>query len=66
MKVVNIKSIEIFTDGTINFSYTSLKSSKQLIFYEKDKNNSLFFKKTKTPQSFPNSARNSYKSKYKF
>ena len=66
MKLVNIKFIEIFTDGTLNFSQTSLKSSKQLAFYEKDRNNSLFFKKIKKNQSFQNLPRNSYKSKYKF
>ena len=66
MKLVNIKFIEIFTDGTINFSHTSLKSTKQLIFYEKDIKNSLLFKKTTAKQSFQNLQQNSYKSKYKF
>lgn len=63
MKLGNIKSIEIFTDGTTNFSCTIIKSSKQLVFYEQDIRNSLFFKKDKKKQSFQNISQN-YKSKY--
>ena len=66
IKLVNIRSIEIFTDGTINFSYTNLKSTKQVIFYEKDVRTSLFSKKITKKQSLQNLQRNSYKSKYKF
>lgn len=66
MKLVNIKFIEIFTDGTIHLSRINLKSTKQLIFYEKDVRNSLFLKKLTKKQSFQNLSQNSYKSKYKF
>ena len=66
MKLVNIKFIEIFTNGTVNFSHAGLKSTKQFIFYEKDMRSSLFFKKITTKQSFQNLQQNSYKSKYKF
>ena len=36
MKLSTIKSIEIFSDGTFHFSYVSLKSMKQVVFYEKN------------------------------
>lgn len=66
MKSISIKSIEIFTDGTVNFSYIFLKSRKQVMFNEKDAKNSLFFKKLTTAQSIQSSSRTSYKSRYKF
>jgi hypothetical protein len=66
MKSISIKSIEIFTDGTVNFSYIFLKSRKQVMFNEKDAKNSLFFKKLTTPKSIQSSSRTSYKSRYKF
>ena len=66
MKFINTRLIEIFTDGTVNFSYKGLKSSKQVIFYEKDAKNSSFSKKPTKKELFQNFSRNSYKSKYKF
>jgi len=63
MKLGNIKSIEIFTDGTINFPFRTIKSSKQFIFYEQDVRNSLLFNKSKKKHSFQNMLQN-YKSKY--
>lgn len=66
MKLIRNKSIEIFTDGTINFSHISKQSEKQTIFYEKDGRASLFFKKIRKKQLFQSLQKNLYKSKYKF
>lgn len=66
MVSVNVKFIEISTNGTVNLFYKELKSLKQVIFYEKDFRNSLLSKKLTKKQSFHNLLKNSYKSKYKF
>ena len=66
MKSVNVKFIEISTNGTVNLSYKELKSLKQVIFYEKDSKNSSLSKKLTKKQSFHNFPKNYYKSKYKF
>ena len=66
MKLSIIKSIEIFTDGTLNFFYSPLKSTKQVIFHEKDAKNSLFFRKLTKNQLLQNVSHTSYKSRYKF
>lgn len=66
MKLINIKFVEISTDGAISFSYATLRSTKQQAFYEKDNKNFLFTKKPMKVQSFQNMSRNLYKSKYKF
>jgi hypothetical protein len=65
MKLIIFKYIEIFTDGTIHFFYTSLKSSKQVVFYEKDGKNSLFFRKPTKNQPLQNLSRSYYRSRYK-
>ena len=64
MKLSTIKSIEIFSDGTFHFSYVSLKSMKQVVFYEKNIKNSLFFRNPTENQSTQNQSRTSYKSRY--
>jgi hypothetical protein len=66
MKFISVKYIEIFTDGTANFSYKGLKSSKQIIFHEKDFANSVFFRKPINQQLVRDVSRNFYKLKYKF
>ena len=66
MKLITLKSVDIFTDGTVNFSYVPLKSAKQVVFHEKDAKNSLFFRKSTKNQSIQNLSRTSYKSRYKF
>lgn len=66
MTVVGTKFVEIFTDGTVNLSFKGLKSSKQVVIYEKDSKNFLFNKKSTKKQSFQNLSQNFYKSKYKF
>ena len=66
MKFVNVKFIEILSDGTVIFSYKGLKTFKQHIFYEKDAKSFSFFKKPTKEQLFQNSSQNFYKSKYKF
>lgn len=62
---MTIKFIEIFTDGTLNFSNTNPKWAKQSFFYEKDAQNYLFTKKPTKTRLFQNLSINSYKSKYK-
>ena len=66
MKIINIKYIEIFTDGTANLSYAGFSSLKQKVFHEKDAVNSFLIRKSAKPQLFQNSRQKSYKSKYKF
>ena len=66
MKFAKIKFVEIFTDGTINFSYRNLQSAKQTEFYAKDSRTSLFSKKVRKKQLSHNFQQNSYKLKYKF
>jgi len=66
MKTISIKVLQIFTDGSLNFCYKNLNSSKQIIFYEKDYKNSTFSKKSSEKQTVYNSSHNLYKSKYKF
>lgn len=66
MKFVNVKSIEIGTNGAISFSQKNLQYTKQVIFFEKNTGTSPFFKKTRKNQLFQNSQQNFYKSKYKF
>jgi hypothetical protein len=66
MKLVVIKFIEIFTDGTIHFSYAPLKSIKQVTFYEKDAKKFSFFRKPSKNSLLQNLPRTSYKSRYKF
>ena len=66
MKSVCVKFIKVFSDGSINFSYAHLNSNKQMIFYEKDAFNSLFYKKSTKNQFSNNKTHTSYKSKYKF
>ena len=66
MKIINIRSIEILTDGTINFSYIFSKSGKQVTLYEKDAKNSIFSKKYEKNQQVQVLSRTSYKSRYKF
>ena len=65
MKLITIKFIEIFTDGTVNFSYVPLKSRKQVIFNEKDTKNFLFYRKSTTNQLVQTLFCTSYKSRYK-
>ena len=66
MKFIKAKSVEIYTDGTLNFSYVSLQSTKQKVFYEKDCRTSLFTKKVRKKELFQNLQKNFYKLKYKF
>ena len=65
MRSISIKCIHIFTDGTLDFSPVCWKHKKQIIFYEKDKINSLFHQKLEKGNKFQNSLSVLYKSKYK-
>jgi hypothetical protein len=64
--VVIIRSIEVFTDGSLHFSITNLKITKQVFFHEKDFKNLLFFKKFTKPQLYQRILNNFYKLKYSF
>lgn len=66
MKFIRFKFAEIFTDGTLHFSYKKIKTLSQICFYEKDIKNFSFLKKQKKIQLFQNSSRNVYKLRYKF
>ena len=65
MKLISKKFVKVFTDGTLSFSFTCLKYRKQVIFYEKDQINSLFFQTSKKNNEFQNSFNEAYKLKYK-
>lgn len=45
--VVKIKSIEILTDGTLNFFYSHLRPYNQILRFEKDQRNFQSFLKSK-------------------
>ena len=64
MKLVYRKTIEIFTDGSLNFSYKSFEQQKQVVVYEKDHKSSSFFKKQKKISHY-NLSNTFYKTKYK-
>ena len=66
MKSINIKHIKVSSNGAISFSFTYLKSIKQVVFYEKDFINSQFSIKPTKNQAFQSSYNTFYKSKYKF
>lgn len=68
MKTISIKTLEILTDGSLNFCYKNLNSAKQTLFYEKDYKTSTFSKKLFKKQTAYNHnlSPNSYKLKYKF
>ena len=65
MNSISIKSIKVFTDGTISISFIGLESNEQVIFHEKDIINSSFSQKSRTSNSFQNTSTISYKAKYK-
>ena len=65
MKQHSIKQIEIFSNGTVNFSLKCLVNLKQVVFYEKDFINSQIFSKAKKFQNLQISSRAFYKSKYR-
>jgi hypothetical protein len=64
--VVVIKSVEIFTDGSLCFSITNLKTIKQVFFFEKDFKSLLFFKKFTKFGLYQQIFNNFYKLKYCF
>lgn len=66
MKLAKIKFVEVFSDGSVNFLYTSFRKIKQITFYEKDALTLVMAKKTVKIQLFQSAPRVSYKSKYKF
>ena len=66
MKSVTIKHIKVLSNGTTSFSFSCLKSPKQVIFYEKDLMRSKFYIKPTKNQEFQTKFHISYKSKYKF
>ena len=65
MKVIKIKNIEIFSNGSLNFSYIKFTREKQIIFHNKDHKNSLYNSKQNKRSHFK-SSQISYKTKYGF
>lgn len=66
MNVINLKYLEIFTDGSSSFSYKSFKDFRQVVFYDKDTHNFLLYRKPTKSQPSRNLSKTIYKSKYKF
>jgi hypothetical protein len=64
-EMIDIKTIKILSDGTLNFAIVGLKSLKQIKFYEKDYKNHLKFKRPTKYSSTRNVTKNAFKSKYK-
>ena len=65
MKFIKIKSIEILTNGSLNFTITGLMQPGQTFFYKKDYKSLEFAQKQKNISKFELS-NNFYKSHYKF
>lgn len=65
MKFIKIKSVEIFTNGSLNLTTTNCTGSGQTIFYKKDYKTLEFAQKQKNISKFEVS-NNFYKTHYKF
>ena len=65
MKFIKIKSLEILTNGSLNFTTTGLIKSGQTFFYKKDYKSLEFYQKQKNISKFEVS-NNLYKTYYKF
>ena len=65
MKFIKIKSIEILTNGSLNFTITGLMQPGQTFLYKKDYKSLEFAQKQKNISKFELS-NNFYKSHYKF
>jgi hypothetical protein len=65
MKFIKIKSVEILTNGSLNFTATGCMGSGQTIFYKKDYKSLEFAQKQKNISKFEVS-NNFYKTHYKF
>ena len=46
MKIIKNKFIQIYSNGSLDFSYTIYKDSKKLKFYTKDNQNSSLYNKS--------------------
>ena len=65
MKSIIVKRVVVSTTGAISFSFHCFIDSKQIIFYDKDLANSIFFRKVEWNQTFQSVFHVSFKSKYK-
>ena len=65
MKFIKIKSIEILTNGSLNFTVTGLMDSGQVFFYKKDYKSLELAQKQKNISKFEISD-NFYLARYKF
>ena len=63
MRSISVKSVEIFSDGSINFLSNTFKTPKQVTLYEKDFQNSIFSKSGKQVTLYEKDAKNSIFSK---
>jgi len=66
IKPVISKSIEVYSNGALNFSRVNLKANKQIVFHKKSLLNVVFVKRSVEKKLFPNTSHVSYKSRYKF
>jgi hypothetical protein len=65
MAFIKIKSVEILTNGSLNFANTGLRRLVQIIFYKKDYKSLEFAQKQQNISNFEVS-NNLYKTYYKF
>ena len=64
MKFIKIKSIEILTNGSLNFNKSGFMKYTQVLVYKKDYKNLTFANKTQTISKFETS-NNVFKTHYK-
>lgn len=65
MKFIKLKSIEILTNGSINFNKTAFIKAKQVYIYKKDVKSLILIHKVKNFSNYK-SSNNIYKTHYKF
>jgi len=65
MQLINLKVINILSDGSLNFSYKCFLNSKQFLVYEKD-NKNLNLNKKKAVKKINSEFSSGYKKKYLF
>lgn len=63
MAPIKMKSIEVFSNGSLSFSFNSISRLKQYNFFEKDHKNLLLNKK-KTHHKIKSDSTSKYKNKY--
>ena len=64
MKIIQYKSLVVFSDGTLKFSSNSSKNYLQILFSEKDHKNFLINKKVKTYSKTKSNYLKEFRNKY--